>query len=75
VGIDIGATDERELERLISELGAEERHQGIHYHVWDDVSFVDFINSSISTFSLPVAIIYHEAANDEIIVVIQKTVT
>lgn len=75
VGIDIGATDERELERLISELGAEDRYQGIHYHVWDDASFIDFIQRSISTFSLPVTLIYHEAANNEIIVVMQKTVT
>lgn len=44
----------------------------IHYHVWDENSFANFITSTILFLELPVSLVLSYAANAEIIVILQR---
>jgi SAM-dependent methyltransferase len=44
----------------------------IHYHVWDENSFVNFITSVIQFLDLPMSLVLNYSANAEIIVILQK---
>jgi hypothetical protein len=68
--INIEKRAEHEIERRISEI--EKDSHMIHFHVWDAASFISFVKQVITTFYLPLSIIYHEEKNCEIIVVMRK---
>jgi hypothetical protein len=44
----------------------------IHFHVWNENTFVDFIGRAIQELNLPLSLMFSFSANTEIITIIEK---
>ena len=51
----------------------EEEDFSIHFHVWDENTFVNFVTMSIAKFDLPFGLLFAYNAHHEIAVVLEKT--
>lgn len=44
----------------------------IHFHVWDETTFVNFVTTAIQSFNLPLALLFAYNAHHEITVILEK---